>query len=447
MRAGLVLLGWGMIVLFASAQGQAPRSAQAPLEKVQPLPAFMPSECLRNFNPQALSLTWANRRWQIVQNNEVLKDFGSQEHEAREALRLLQALGVNQYGTVGFPPVMEYWLVNGQAPRPPAHTNLRLLPLNPSKLRIDQIQGQWCLSDDQRPLFSFRSRADEARQAKSIIQKYDFSQVGLLGQGSPVMYLFFSRHQGNEPSLATAPVKQDASRQMNPPRFPRLAKDEKGNPRLEKIGSKNNPLGGMFSPVMPPLVTAQSVAPPGSALAQMAHLTNQPAVWRNPLVAPGSAPASAAVEERMAFDHRQVLMLQHQGEWKLLVGNRVLATFSSSDQDARLALEAIRHYHFIERWQVGGEGHPLFCYLANGQSPRGILFGLHPESFEPNQVALKQSESGCNLVAGERVLLRFGERQEEAARILETIQRNKLDRLCKVGNPEHEEVAFLVRSR
>ena len=45
----------------------------------------MTAETLRNFDPAALTLSWNNRRWQLVHHNEVLKDFGSREHDARLA--------------------------------------------------------------------------------------------------------------------------------------------------------------------------------------------------------------------------------------------------------------------------------------------------------------------------------------------------------------------------
>ena len=116
-------------------------------------------------------------------------------------------------------------------------------------------------------------------------------------------------------------------------------------------------------------------------------------------------------------------------------------------QDARLALSSIRHYRFTERLHAGGEQHPLNYYLANSQSPRGLMFGLQGESFQPEQVAVKQAEGSYTLVSGERVLMNFGERQEEAKNLLEAIQRNKFDRLCKLGDPEKEVMTFLVRSR
>ena len=260
MRGGLVLLGWGVFALSALAIILSEAVGRSE-ETVQPLPAVMLPESLRNFDPLALKLTWANRRWQIVQNNEVLKDFGGSEQDAQAALRLIQALGLNQLGTIGSPAVMEYWLVNGKAPRMPTHTDLRLIPLNNSHLRIDQLQGQWYLRDDQHLLFAFGANANEARQARSIIRKYDFSLVGLLGQGTlPHMYVFFGRQPG--PTFVSSPpsskiLSADESSEL-------FSGGERRQKRIEAGSEEHNGFEGYVAPVVPPLVTPQSVAPPGA---------------------------------------------------------------------------------------------------------------------------------------------------------------------------------------
>ena len=47
----------------------------------------------------------------------VLKDFGRNEREARQAWYLIRELRLNQHATIGTPrPVVEYWLHDGHAP-------------------------------------------------------------------------------------------------------------------------------------------------------------------------------------------------------------------------------------------------------------------------------------------------------------------------------------------
>jgi hypothetical protein len=48
---------------------------------------------------------------------------------------------------------------------------------------------------------------------------------------------------------------------------------------------------------------------------------------------------------------------------------------------------------------------------------------------------------------GKQVLVRFGERQEEARKLVETIRHNHLDRVCKLGGPGNEAMTLLLRSR
>src|SRR5438093_883132 len=80
---------------------------------------------------------------------------GNRQTEGRESLRILRELAVNQHGTIGSPkPVLEYWLANGKAPQA-FGTGMRLLPIDRSSLRVEEIQGQWCLRDAQRLFFTF----------------------------------------------------------------------------------------------------------------------------------------------------------------------------------------------------------------------------------------------------------------------------------------------------
>jgi hypothetical protein len=40
-----------------------------------------------------------------------------------------------------------------------------------------------------------------------------------------------------------------------------------------------------------------------------------------------------------------------------------------------------------------------------------------------------------------------GPRQDDASKLLETIKKSKVDRLCQVGEPGNEPMTILVRSR
>jgi hypothetical protein len=163
------------------------------------------------FDTDQVELQWKDNRWQLFSGSVFLKDFGRSEIEGRVVLRLVRDLHLNSRGTVGVPhPIMEYWLVNGEPPRGPV-PGLRTLPLGLATLRVEQVQGQWCLRDAQRILFNFGQQADVARQGLAIIQRYGFTHVGYVGLASPVMLVFLvSRPTGVTPVSATVPTANTA---------------------------------------------------------------------------------------------------------------------------------------------------------------------------------------------------------------------------------------------
>src|SRR5260370_1417810 len=86
------------------------------------------AEQLVTFDPRQAELRWEDHNWRIMAGDVFLKDFGFQQEEAREALRVIRDLGLTQQGTVGYPrPVMEYWLAGGHAPQASVTTSGRLL--------------------------------------------------------------------------------------------------------------------------------------------------------------------------------------------------------------------------------------------------------------------------------------------------------------------------------
>jgi hypothetical protein len=398
----------------------------------------MMPERLRIFNPLTLQLSWSFHRWQLVDDGEVLKDFGPREQEARQALRLIRDLGLNQYGTVGSPqPVMEYWLIDGRAPQGMVRGGLRALPLVPATLRVEQVQGQWCVRDSMRVLFTFGSRANDAQQALAVMRKHAFNQVGALGLGAPSMYVFFGAGNPKELTLSSTPTQTLTPGHLAPARFSRVAKNADGTPHVQKGPAPAGSLEGVVSGVLPPLAQ-----PAGG----------QKTLWREqPHFGPHPGPGQAAYGDRMPFDWRQAQLRVDGGEWKLMVGKVVLARFGSNAVLARQALSALRYYRFTEQWRASGEAGADgeaggAFYLANLQAPRGMMFGLQAAELDPQKVEVKQADGGYAVVAGKQVLMRFGSNKEEAHKLAETIRHDKLDRVCKLGDPGKEAMTLLVRS-
>jgi hypothetical protein len=398
------------------------------------------AEKIQTFDPHTVHLGWVGRHWQVLAGDTLLKDFGPRESDARQAVRVIQELHLNQHGTVGGPnPVMEYWLADGHAPSSPAG-GLRALPLVPQGLRVEQKDGQWCLRDSQRVLFNFGTNADDARQALTVMRKYGFSQVGLVGQGAPSMYLFLARpDSANTPQpLPGAHSTASSSRRLNVPHFSRQARPPE-MPTQQAGAIAPADLAKLAS-AFPTLLTQPT---PGVR-------PDRPAapLWREKLTFSGRSHLPAGMvptAERIPFDWRQAQVRLDNADWRLTAGTQELANFGSDEQAARRALTALRHYRFTEEWRVGAPTPSFTYFLANGQAPRGVMLGVNAVTFRPEALKVRQVEGKYALYSGEQVLARFGARPDEAERLLEVIKRNQFDRLCNLGDGTHG-MTFLVRS-
>jgi hypothetical protein len=406
-------------------------------------------ETLRTFEPRNVKLTWHNRHWQLTHHGDVLKDFGLREQEARQALRIIQDLHLNQYGTVGSPPVMEYWLCDGVAPQAQARHGLRTLPLDVARIRAEEVRGQCCLRDGQRTLYNFRQQAD-ARQALAVMQKYHFDQVGMIGQPAPTMYVFLSRMQPETPTLPaprTSATGGHNTRPLETPRFSPLTKGPDGSPRRDITGAAASPLAGLPTPALPPVTKQLPKVETGPVQPNLT--ARQAALWRGqPHFGAATQPAASvpAQGDRIAFDWRQVQLKQNGGDWQLVAGSLVLANFDKA-HEARLALSALRHYRFTEQRRVGGDRPVVSYYAATRQSPRGLMMGLQGQVLLPEQMEVQQVGSRYALCSGKQVVLEMGERRDDATKLLEVIKTNKYDRLCQLGEPGKEGMTLLVRSR
>jgi hypothetical protein len=147
------------------------------------------------------------------------------------------------------------------------------------------------------------------------------------------------------------------------------------------------------------------------------------------------------------FDWRQVQLSQGpSGEWRLAAGSLVLADFGPKVNEARLALAALRYYRPREQYRVGS-GPGQAYYVAGMAAPRGVMLGLQGQPFQADKLEVRQVGQRYVLCSGEREVLPVGDRRDDATRALETIQRQHVDRLCRVGEPGKEGLTILVRSR
>jgi hypothetical protein len=141
-------------------------------------------DCI-NFNPKRITVAQIQGRWKIVEGNHYLFDFGSNQSEARQTLRIIKSYKMNQSCFIGRPdPSFEYLLNSDQAPS----GNFRgedCIGFDPSNIQVKAIGGRWKIVEGSHYLFDFGDSKKEAHQAFTVIKKYGFSQSCFVGRPGP----------------------------------------------------------------------------------------------------------------------------------------------------------------------------------------------------------------------------------------------------------------------
>jgi hypothetical protein len=395
--------------VLAQTESPAPPPAPLPDSILRPAPAEQPAPAsnpirLTSFDPEKTELRWSENRWRLEAGGRVLKDFGRNEADARDAARLLKSLNLNQHGEIGSPrPVMEFWLSNGRAPTGPV-SGFRPLPIQLATLKLEQVQGMWHVRDAGRVLFNFGTQEAEARAAVEVIRKHGFNHVGYVGRGAPTMLVFLAGQDTPAPAALTRPQAP--------------APDKLAQPKpLDMTG---------------PAGSAATSLPFTRQLAQPVGITPH-----NP---------SSGVE-RVPIDWRSVQARREGKDWRLVSGAYVLADFGPNERDARMAQTVVQFFRCTERCLVG-QPKPVFDYfLSAGQPPRGSMLGVERVPFHPTDLKLQQNDAGWAIVDPTRTLFRFGGNEAAAKQALKDIQFYRFDTLCRVGRDEGHQLTVLVRGR
>jgi hypothetical protein len=385
-------------------------------------PAPSPPEPLRTFDYRRAEVEWADNRWQLTADGVLLKDFGRNEAEARQALRVLRQLHLTQVGTVGTPlPILEYWLADGHAPQGLV-SELRTIPLDPKTIKAEQLQGQWWVRDGRRVLFNFGGHEDEARQAAELLRRYGFTRIGFVGQATPSMLVFLGAPAGTafvQPEPALADPAMTAQQGDLSPRGTAHHPTLRGPSGTDK--ATDPAIGTAPAPVS---------LPHGRQLAQPAT----------------SLPDLTAPSERVSLDWRQIHARQDRGGSRLVMGGCTLAEFGLNQDDARLAEEAVRFYRFTEECRIG-RPRPVFTYfLVNGQAPHGTMFGAELVPFQPDTLAVRRVGDDWTVCAGTQPLFHCGPNADEAREALNALQHYKFDAVCRIGHSEQATFMFPVRT-
>ncbi len=446
------LLG-GLLLMFAGTLlsttllAQIPQSpgvhtleASPTRERTAPVvPAVDPSsrqvESVRTFNPYLVKMQWHEGHWLIMAENEVLKDFGSRSEEARQALMLIRDLRLNQVTTIGWPrPVMEYWLSNNEAPQGRAW-GMPALTLETGALQVDQLEGQWYVREPGRLLLCFGPHQEQAERAKSILQQYRFNQVVLIGSPTPSMMVFLkqtlpgSTLTTHRPQPLPVPVRP----QWSQPTIPgQVTRGSKGPMSSAQVAAH------VPTPIIPPLHGG-----PGSWVEAMPiqRTSYQPQSAQDP----NGRVLTHVQTETIPLDWRQARVVRDRGEWKLMCNNYQVANFAGNEQEARQALAAMQFYRLTEHRRLGqGTTGPSY-FLSAGQAPRGTMIGLRGESFQPEELTIRAQGTHHVLAQGERVILDCGANVENARLMLQIVQQQRFDTLCRIGSNEAGSMLLLVR--
>ncbi len=407
--SGDVLLALAMVLSQSPNPGPtflpaAPPTPQAAAPAKVPA---LPAEHLTSFETDHAFADWSFQGWKVSADGATLKDFGRNESDARQALRLIRDLRLNQRGAIGGPaPSLEYWLADGKAPQGPA-PGLRVLPIDAPSLRVEQAQDQWVLRDDRRSavhLWSESSRRPAGAGRRPEVRLH----AGRHGRrGAPAMMVFLAP---TDPTVGQGPLHPAATPAAADPSSP-----------AAKALAKGSGLDAFGSPAVRPLRGA-------------------------PLAGNGvSAPSDPS--DRVPFDWRQVRLNKEGGSWKLAAGSLVLADFGADEYAARLGMSAVQYYRFTEQRQVGGPTGGFTYYLSAGQAPHGVMFGMDGQPFQPDRLEVRQIHGRWAVCVGDVPLVEMGDAPEAANQVLDVIQREHFDRLCRLGMADGKGMTFFVRSR
>jgi hypothetical protein len=415
-----------------------PAPTPAPAQHQDSPPVVLDEE-LTQFDDRMAELQWNGGRWQLWSGAHLLKDFGRHESDARLALNVVREMHLTQHGTVGSPrAIMEYWLSDGRAPTESVQ-GLRTIPIDRSTLRVEAVQGYWCVRDDRNTYFNFGSHKDEAERSLAIMKLHALSRIGLIGQATPTMLVFLGSAPGNTATPLHAPP---------PPRgrvMTAQGMQSTGRAFGELQPSALQHSNMRFTPNTtghPNQLPDQKNRPnttPGSDLAGAAMSFNRQ-------LAPPSAHSAdlKSIAERVPLDFRQSRLSRDAEGWKLLCGNYVVGAFGADENQAKLADMAFRTSRFTEQCIIG-HPKPAFTYfLVNGKPPRELPLGAKAISFRPDDLAAREVNGEWVICDGIGPLFHFGSRELDAKETLKAIQQYRFDAYCRLGVGEQ---AMMILAR
>lgn len=151
---------------------------------------------------ERLPIDWRNVRlrrdgqdWKLMLGNDCLADFGPDEVQARDALRVFQFYRFSELCRVGQQdkPVT-YYLVNGHAPRG-IRFGTKTTSFRPERLTVKQGENGWMIQDGEKALLRGGDDLAAAKQVLDAIKTHGFDCWCQVGKSGPTALSFFARER------------------------------------------------------------------------------------------------------------------------------------------------------------------------------------------------------------------------------------------------------------
>jgi len=319
-----------------------------------------PAPVIHQFDPKHVEVRRVENHWVLAADNMMLRDFGVREADAREALRIIHALHLNQLGTIGSPlPVMEFWLSDGHAPLPTA-PGLRTRPIDLNTLHVEKNNTGWVLVELREGkkfvlVGSFGDHPELAYQALDLIRQQGFSQVGTIGFPTPSMTFFLA----NPSEKARWEINPVVQAQKPPP--PVSAPDRlRFDPNRVAVREDNHQWKLMFDKqVLANFGPDQFLAKQAQRLMEYYQFNEQVTIGspENGLhyfrvnVQP---PVGVRFSIQAQPFRPEALLVRQQGQnYVVFDGDQPLRPFANRQADAQEFIRVVRHYHFDRLCSLG----------------------------------------------------------------------------------------------
>jgi hypothetical protein len=167
------------------------------------------------FDPSQAELRNKNGQWTLLAGNLWVKEFGTNDKDARNTLELVKAMQVRELGAIGQGrPVLEYMVANA----PPGGfrgMSLKWYTFRSDRIELKQRFNDWQLEENTQPLLKFGSNRADAEKTMEMIRARRFTHMGVSVEPRQIPLVVFLSTSSSDPTMY-AP-RQPEFPKMEPP--------------------------------------------------------------------------------------------------------------------------------------------------------------------------------------------------------------------------------------